>query len=149
MSCEQVLTQELRARGLRRTPQREMVLSALHELGGHASVEEAYQQVRRLSESVEKSTVYRTLELLHELGLVIQVDVGDNILRYALTGHGTHSHLVCSACGRIEEVGLAGLDVLRSELAHSSDFDLADHQVLKGICRRCRQLPGAPRNGTE
>ena len=139
MACEQLLTDELRARGLRRTPQREMVLAALHDLGGHASVEETYQQVRLKSDSVEKSTVYRALELLRELGLVIEVDIGDNMLRYELAAHGPHGHLVCRRCGRIDMFELAELIPLDSTPMKQSGFVVGDHQVIRGLCQACRE----------
>ena len=137
MACEQLLTEELRARGLRRTPQREMVLAALHELGGHASVEETYQHVHQKSDSVEKSTVYRALELLRELGIVIEVDIGDNILRYELAAHGPHGHLVCTKCGRNETFDLAELGLVACKLMQRSGFMVDEHQVFRGLCRAC------------
>mgnify|MGYP001086584098 CR=1 FL=1 len=117
MSCERLFAQGLKARGLRLTPQREMVLAALHTFGGHASVQEIHRRVQLKSESVERSTVYRTLELLRDMGLVIEVDMGDNVLRYELTVHGPHAHLVCTRCGHVATLDLAELGPLREHLA--------------------------------
>lgn len=144
MGCEALLTRKLRARGLRLTPQREMVLAAIHELSGHASVDEAYLQVRLRSTSVDKTTVYRTLELLQQLDLVKAADLGDNVLRYELTLHGPHCHLLCSRCGgltTIEPVALRSLaEHCQGEFGFAMDLE---HQVIRGLCPACQ--PGTAR----
>ena len=70
MSCEQVFLEQLRERGFRLTPQREMVLSVMHQIEDFATAEEIYDRVQVLSSAVDISTVYRTLELLQEFHLV-------------------------------------------------------------------------------
>ena len=102
MACEEVFIRELRNRGFRLTPQREMVLSAMHEVDGLATADEIYGRVRELSAAVDISTVYRTLDLLQEFKLVACVDPGDGQNRYELLGvHGPHIHLVCQLCGTV------------------------------------------------
>lgn len=141
MGCEQVLVKELRERGMRVTPQREMVLAALHDLHGHAAVDDIFQVVRSRSSSVDKTTVYRTLELLRELGLVHEVDVGDSVLRYELSLHGEHGHLLCTGCGRLLTFDCADLSQLRRALEREHGFDVqAEHQVLRGLCAACRTM---------
>jgi len=145
MSCEAVLVETLRSRGMRVTPQREMVLAALHELGGHSSVEEIHQQVITKSDAVDKSTVYRTLELLKELGLAIETDMGDGIQRYELAAHRAHGHLRCVCCGRVAPLELADLDALKDHLLAAFGFAMRDHQVIVGFCQNCRQAQGGRR----
>ena len=95
MACEKVFLERLRASGLRLTPQREMVLSAMHQIEGMATAEEIYAKVQALSSAVDISTVYRTLDLLKELDLVACIDPDDQQYRYELIGvHGPHLHLV-------------------------------------------------------
>ena len=64
MACESIFLEKLRKSGLRLTPQREMVLSVMHQIEGAATVEEIHSRVRALSTAVDISTVYRTLDLL-------------------------------------------------------------------------------------
>jgi Fur family ferric uptake transcriptional regulator len=140
VTCEDLLIEELHQRGLRMTPQREMILAALHELEGHAAVEDVYVRVHAQSTSVDKTTVYRTLELMHELGLVHEVDLGDGILRYELALHEPHTHLLCVHCGRLLTVGYAVLEPLADRLAREFDFGLDQgHQVIRGLCASCRR----------
>ena len=98
MACQEVFIQELRKRGFRMTPQREIILSVLHDVEGLATAEDIYRRVQKVSSSVDISTVYRTLDLLQEFDLVSFVEVGDADRRYELLGiHGPHLHLVCQA----------------------------------------------------
>jgi Fur family ferric uptake transcriptional regulator len=69
MACEEVFLQKLRERGFRLTPQREMVLSAMHEIEGLATADQIYGRVQEQSSAVDISTVYRTLDLLQEFAL--------------------------------------------------------------------------------
>jgi Fur family ferric uptake transcriptional regulator len=140
VACEDLLIEELHQRGLRMTPQREMVLAALHKLDGHVAVEDVYERVHARSASVDKTTVYRTLELMHELGLVHVADLGDGILRYELALHEPHTHLLCTRCGCLLTVGCAILDPLAERLSREYDFSLDQgHQVIRGLCGPCRR----------
>ncbi len=139
MGCEKVFIEQLRERRLRLTPQREMVLSVLHDIEGFARVDEIHQRVQCLSTSVDLSTVYRTLDLLQELDLVACVDPGDGQRRYELLGvHGPHLHLVCQACGAV--LG-APYDLARPlgaalQEAYGFQADL-EHLSVPGLCAEC------------
>ena len=140
MCCEQLFFRRLRESGLRLTPQREMVLSAMHEIAGHTTVEGVYERVHARSSSVDISTVYRTLELLHEFNLVASVDLDDGQLRYELLGvRGQHHHLRCRSCGRLTTVGNEDVQYLSDHLleAHGFEAELG-HVIISGLCRQCR-----------
>ena len=139
MACEQVFVQQLRERGFRLTPQREIILSVLHDVEGLATAEEIYNRVQTISTSVDISTVYRTLDLLQEFDLVACVDPGDDQRRYELLGvHGPHLHLVCQACGQV--IG-ADLEVARSFgerlQAEYGFYPALDHLSIPGLCPAC------------
>ena len=87
---------ELRARGYRLTPQRQLVLEAVGEIG-HATPEEIASSVRRTASGLSISTVYRTLELLEDLGLVRHSHLGHGAPTYSLAAQDDHVHLVCRA----------------------------------------------------
>jgi len=93
----------LRAKGYRLTPQRELVLGAVERLG-HATPDEILTAVHEESQAVNISTVYRTLELLEELGLVRHAHLEDRAPTYHSALHPAHVHLVCRECGSITEV---------------------------------------------
>ena len=146
MSCEKYFLQQLRKRGFRLTPQREMVLSVMHELEGFATAEEIYERVQALSSSLDISTVYRTLDLLQALRLVAAVDPGDGQRRYELLGvHGAHLHLICRSCGRVIGTDLDHTRPLMTFLKEKYGFEVdVDHLSISGLCREC-SLAG---NGT-
>ena len=144
MACEKVFMRELRERGFRLTPQREMVLSAMHEVDGLVTADEIYGRVRELSTAVDISTVYRTLDLLQDLKMVACIDPGDGQNRYELLGvHGPHIHLVCQLCGTVTGVELDQAQPLVDRLLaeHGFAVDL-DHLTIQGLCRECSdQIP--------
>ena len=128
----------LRASGHRLTPQRELVLAAVETLG-HATPDEVYAEVRTHSEAINLSTVYRTLELLDELGLIRHAHLTDRAPTYhSATGH-EHAHLVCRGCRRMISVGReqmeAALGGLAAEHGFAPDYG---HLSVFGLCADCR-----------
>jgi Fur family transcriptional regulator, ferric uptake regulator len=127
----------LRAKGYRLTPQRELVLRAVERLG-HATPDEVLVAVREESQAVNISTVYRTLELLEELGLVRHNHISDRAPTYHSTSTPDHVHLVCRGCGAVTEVAPEVIgpmtDALREEYGFVTDIG---HLTVFGRCREC------------
>ena len=139
MSCEEVFFKRLREHGFRLTPQREMVLSVLHDIEGFATADEVYARVSDMSASVDISTVYRTLELLQDFHLVAAVEPHDGQRRYELVGlHGQHFHLVCRGCGKIIGVEPEAIECFARKLKREYSFRLdVDHLSVPGLCGDC------------
>ena len=91
--------EKLRSRGYRVTPQRQLVLEAIKAVD-HATPEEICARVRETARGVNISTVYRTLELLEELGMVTHTHLGHGAPTYHLAAEANHVHLVCATAGR-------------------------------------------------
>jgi Fur family transcriptional regulator, ferric uptake regulator len=128
---------ELRARGYRLTPRRLVVAEVLAECGGHLTMEAILAGVQGRYPSTNKTTVYRTLELLHSLGMVVITDLGGGTLEYELVGH-PHHHLICEKCGNRIEVADHLLEPLRASLLEHYGFSTnLDHFALFGICPDC------------
>ena len=127
----------LRARGYRLTPQRQLVLEAVGELG-HGTPDEIVTAVRRTASAVNISTVYRALELLEELGLVEHTHLGHGAPTYSVATEDGHVHLVCRSCGGVDEVPPSVVAPLVAELAATRGF-AADvgHFAVFGRCRDC------------
>lgn len=131
------LADELRSRGLRLTAQRQLVLEAVYALG-HATPDQVHAQVARTAAGVNITTVYRTLELLEELGLVTHAHLSHGAPTYHGVLEKPHVHLVCRNCGDVAEVssevfqGLA--DALEREKAFLVDMG---HIALFGVCGDC------------
>ncbi|CAG6392396.1 Nickel uptake regulator, Fur family [Actinacidiphila cocklensis] len=128
---------DLRRRGYRLTPQRQLVLEAVDCLE-HATPDDILSEVRRTASGVNISTVYRTLELLEELGLVSHAHLGHGAPTYHLADRHDHMHLVCRDCDVVTE---ADVDIaaplgerLRAEFGFETDMK---HFAIFGRCRDC------------
>jgi Fur family ferric uptake transcriptional regulator len=128
---------DLRARGYRLTPQRQLVLEAVASLG-HATPEDIVTAVRRTASGVNISTVYRTLELLEELGLVTHTHLGHGPPTYHPAAEDDHVHLVCRVCGSVTEAPPTLVEPLVSSLAETQGFTAdVGHLAIFGTCRTC------------
>lgn len=129
----------LQKQGYRLTPQRVMILHAIDHRTGHFSAEEIYAQIKPQYPQLNISTVYRTLELLKNTGLVTETDFGDGRARYHTTEKGHHHHLVCQQCGAITDLDDSLFEPLREQLNRQYNFN-ADlrHVAIFGTCAKCR-----------
>lgn len=136
MSDGEPLRSTLHKRGMRMTPQRQLVLDAVRELG-HATPEEVCRHVQAYGVTVNITTVYRALDLLEELNMVRHTHLGHGPPTYSTEAH-EHVHLVCHRCGRIDEIPCETLDELSRLLNSDHGFVLdATHLALSGLCRAC------------
>jgi Fur family ferric uptake transcriptional regulator len=138
------ITERLREKGYRLTPQRLMILQAIESSDEHISAEEIFSGVTAKYPHVNISTVYRTLELLKKLGMVYEIDLGEGRVRYHAEESGHHHHLVCQKCGRVIDIKEASLSSLRDVLLRDYDFQAElKHVGIFGVCSHCRKKPGA------
>lgn len=130
------LPETLRARGYRLTPQRQMVLDAVVELG-QGTPEEISYRVHEKSPGVNITTVYRTLELLELLGLVRHRHFGHGAPMYHASDYDT-LHSVCHRCGQVSVIPGELLQPVAQWLADERGFALdTGHIALAGLCARC------------
>ena len=129
----------LRSKGYRLTPQRELVLQAVKHLT-HGTPDEVLTEVQRTASGVNISTVYRTLELLEELGLVTHTHLGHGAPTYhAVSEDAGHLHLVCRDCGRVIETPVEVADSMVEVLSQRYGFETdVTHVALFGRCADCR-----------
>ena len=130
---------ELRDKGIRITPQRELELAAVRQLG-HATPEEVAEKVRETHPGINLSTVYRNLETLENVGLVQHTHLGHGGATYHAAEELTHLHLVCGKC---ESVGDAPIEVAASFVQTLSDdygfkTDVT-HFAIYGTCAACAE----------
>ena len=120
------------------TPQRQLVLDAVRELG-HATPEQICAQVQRSAPAVNITTIYRTLDLLERIGLVRHTHLGHGAPTYSEQEH-EHVHLVCHRCGTVTEAATDLMDDLADRLRREIGFELdATHIALSGTCSDCRR----------
>jgi Fur family ferric uptake transcriptional regulator len=132
------ISSRLSQKGYRMTPQRMMILDAIKGASGHISAEDIYQEVCKRYPSINISTIYRTLELLKEMRLVTETDMGDGRVRFHSAGHEHHHHLVCSRCGKVIDMDESVMAPLTNLLAEKYGFraDLK-HLAIFGHCKDC------------
>ena len=129
--------ERLRASGHRLTPQRELVLAAVESLG-HATPDEVYAEVRTHSTSINLSTVYRTLELLDDLGLIRHAHLSDRAPTYHSARGHEHAHLVCRECRRVISIGRAEIESALGGVAGKHGFSPDyGHLTVFGTCADC------------
>lgn len=132
------LANALTARGYRLTAARRIILETLAESGGHLTADELTDLVRQRSNATGRMTVYRTLELLCELGLLRPVYQGTGAAHYILMQDGHHHHLICTGCSRVIEFDECALDDLPARIAQRFGFEVRGHLLeLYGVCAEC------------
>ena len=136
MSCFQTLKEK----GYKLTPQRVAVLQVLHESDGHITAADIYGRAQAKYPPVNKSTVYRTLELMKELRLVTETDLGGDRLCYHHAEKGHHHHLICEKCGRVTDLDEAALAPLKELLTSRYHFlPEIRHLAIFGRCLNCKE----------
>ena len=134
--------------GRRMTGPRQSILQVLRQSKDHLSAEEIYMKAHKICPSCGLTTIYRTLDLLVQMGMVTKFDFGDKRSRYELQGEHSnkthHHHLVCRLCNRIidysdfiqEEVEF--LKKVEEGLARKYRFKVEDHEIgFRGLCEKC------------
>ena len=126
----------LRQKGYRLTPQRELILGAVDTLG-HATPDEVLAHVQRTASTINASTVYRTLEVLEELGLVKHAHISDRAPTYHSTRGHEHFHLVCRSCKEVTSIDVAEAAPLVTALSGRGFTPDIGHLTVFGRCARC------------
>jgi len=128
---------EIRQRGLRLTPQRELVLAAVRELG-HSTPEEISAHVRKQHPGINLSTVYRNLDTLEKAGFVVHAHLGHGGATFHAADEASHLHLVCGSCGNVSEAELTTATefVEKLVLEHGFHTDIS-HFAIYGQCQTC------------
>lgn len=136
---EEIFKEFLSGKGLRFTRERQRILEEVSSLKTHFDPEELLSRMRSKRIKISKASIYRTLPLLLESGLIEQVEMNDKHAHYEHTfGHKHHDHLICLKCGRVIEVSSPKLEALQDELCRSHRFRGITHTLeIKGYCRSC------------
>ncbi len=132
----------LRQRGLRWTPQRRLLIGVLASLTGHVTTAALVERCRRADSTTIPSTVYRTLDVLEELGLIRHCHGADGREEYHVLPASEHGHMYCEACGALQEIPAETAAELATSLEARHDFRVdVSHMTFVGRCPQCRE-PG-------
>ncbi|HZM72239.1 MAG TPA: Fur family transcriptional regulator [Candidatus Polarisedimenticolia bacterium] len=139
----EVVRARLRDRGLRWTPQRRSLIEVLRTADGHVTGAELVDRLRDLDPETTPSTVYRTLDVLEELGLVRHGHGADGREEFHVLPAADHGHLHCEHCGGSWEIGSDEAAALVASLRASRGFEVdLTHVTIVGRCASCREPSG-------
>ena len=131
----------LRKKGLKVTRERTALFDEIFSTHRHFDAEDLVIRMRDRGTKVSRATIYRTLDLLHECGLVGRVRLNEEKYRYERLRKGEHhDHLVCSSCGKVIEFIDAAIEKRQEAVCKEYDFSATSHShQIRGICSACRK----------
>ncbi|MBI4862466.1 MAG: transcriptional repressor [Candidatus Riflebacteria bacterium] len=134
----------LRSSGLKLTNQRRLLAEVVMDAPSHLTTEDLVQVVRKRGLRIGRATVYRTIHLLRQAGLVQGHDFGEGTVQYEpALGERHHDHLRCTDCGQIVEFTCGKIEKLQEEMARRHRFQLSYHRLeMFGLCHRCQARQG-------
>ncbi len=136
---EKVFREYLKGKGLKFTRERELILKDISSRYGHFDPEELYIGMRKKGLKVSKASIYRTLPLLLESGLIEQVERTEKHAHYEQTfGRNHHDHMLCISCGNVIEFYSEALEDLQKKICRKKGFEGVTHTLeIKGYCGKC------------
>ncbi|KPL14267.1 hypothetical protein AMJ74_03690 [candidate division WOR_3 bacterium SM1_77] len=134
-------TQHKSKHGLKSSDKRSFIVNYFVEADRHYTVEELYDEIRKVKPEIGYSTVYRALKLLVRCGLATECTFNDSAVRYEPAHQSQHhDHLICRVCGRIIEFENDKIEKLQKDVAHRYGFHVSAYSLqLYGECRKCRK----------
>ena len=129
----------LKEKGLKFTPERETVLREIFSMHRHFDVDSLYLKVRRKDKRLSRATIYRTLPLLVESGLIVETFhcLGKGNYEH-IFGHPHHDHMVCIKCNKVIEFRNEKIEKLQEEVCRKYGFKSIEHKLgIKGYCSKC------------
>lgn len=139
MSDLEAISLKLEARGHRVTPSRRAVIAAILQQNEHFTVDDVLS-----CRGAGRATVFRTIRLLTEIGVVCRVLMEDGSLHYRVSERARHHHhVVCSDCGRVEDLDQCAIADVMRELSGATGFEIEGHWLeLYGRCSECKSPAG-------
>lgn len=136
------LKNNLKEKGYKLTPQRRAIVDIIiSNEGKHLTTEELYDLVKVNCPEIGLATVYRTVQLLEEMGVICRFELDDGCNRYELVHeeeNHRHHHLICTNCGKVIEVEADLLEILEQDIQTKYDFKVKNHSVkFYGLCSEC------------
>lgn len=130
----------LAQKGYKSTKSRKAVLSILQKAETPLSAEDIFLRIKESGQSANLSTVYRTLELLENGGLVEKSVINGGRAMYELVHSGHRHHLICTGCNRIVPIDTCPLVSMMKDIGRKTSFDITGHRLeLYGLCPDCRE----------
>jgi len=139
MLFEEDVVRQVRQAGYRITQPRRAIIRALLDDASYASPTEVLARARQYYPAIGLVTVYRTLDLLSELGFVKRIHAEEGCHGYAAANHGHHHHLICRRCGATVEFQGCDLSPFLARISQQTGYTIEDHLLeLVGLCSLCQ-----------
>jgi Fur family peroxide stress response transcriptional regulator len=136
----ETMVEKLKEHEFRITPQRLAVLKILAKSQGHPSVEDIFKKLKPDFPTTSIATIYKTVNLLKEIGEVVELDFSEESNRYDGNKPYPHPHLICTKCKTIMDPDMATFEDLSKELARKTGYEILNHRLdFFGICPRCQK----------
>jgi len=142
MSTEEKTFREfLRSKHLRFTPERNAILKTVSSLRRHFGIDDIYDKLRERGNNISRSSIYRTLPLLEQCGLITQTfRCLDRVTYEHSFGHIHHDHMLCIKCGKVIEFRNEKIEKLQEQVCEQFGFKAIEHRLgIKGYCKNCRR----------
>lgn len=138
---KKIFNKFLKERGQKFTKERLAILQRIFSYHGHFDTESLYLKIRETGLKASRASVYRTLNLLCECGLIEKVTKTEHGTIYEYTfGHKHHDHMLCIGCGTIIEFYSEDLERLQENICRRQDFKGVTHSLeIRGYCKRCQK----------
>lgn len=132
------VTELLRQKGFKVTPQRLAIYNALCNTKSHPNAEMIFHKLQPYYPTMSLATIYKTVDILNEIGLINILNIGEDSFRYD-ANITPHAHICCLKCGRIEDLILPDLDTIKTKVENQTNYELTDTKVyFYGTCSECR-----------
>ena len=140
MKVEILFKKYLRSNNLKFTPERREILNEIRKIKTHFEVEDIIYRFHRDNKEISRASIYRTLPLLVDSGIVRKTPCDSMKARYEfIFGHEHHDHMVCIKCGQIIEFKNDYIERLQKQVAESYNFRMIAHKlIISGICENCK-----------
>jgi Fur family ferric uptake transcriptional regulator len=143
-----VFTEFLKKKGLKTTRERTALFDEIFSAHRHFDAEDLVIRMRERGTKISRATIYRTLEILHDCGLVGRVRLNEEKYRYERLKRGEHhDHLVCTSCGKVVEFIDRAIEKRQDAVCRAHDFRATAHaHQIWGLCGACRARAGKSGN---